>query len=277
MSPLLAPALALGLLVQQQLSPGTPAPEQPAAAPAPPTEGALPPAPPDGTPPPPAWTSPAPPPTTWPPPAPPPPPAWPPPPYPNEAPYPPAATITGGLPPTGVFKKGVGLNLLQLGPLEVISSGDAAYGVALGLGAEIELSPRTALRIPLEINYAGSSNTDGSGVEHSTVFAYVGLSPGIVYRFRSERDQRWTAYLGGALKLGGFIFGRQLLGVAPNPPPATMQEFTRAGAAPDLMAGFLFTPFRWLTWRIALDYTYIFVAHTSVHTLSETIGPQLSF
>lgn len=196
---------------------------------------------------------------------------------PNEAPYPPAATIIGGLPPTGVFEKGLGLNLLQLGPLEVISAGDAAYGVALGLGVEIDLGPRTALRIPLEINYAGSSNTDGNGVEQSTVFAYVGLSPGIVYRFRSERDQRWTAYLGGALKLGGFMFGRQLLGVAPNPPPATMQEFTRAGAAPDLMAGFLFTPFRWLTWRIALDYTYIFVAHTGVHTLSETIGPQLSF
>jgi len=244
MSPLLAPALALGLLVQQQLSPGTPpAPEQQAAAPA--------------LPPPPAWP--------------------PPPPDPDEAPYPPAATIIGGLPPTGVFEKGLGLNLLQLGPLEVISSGDAAYGVALGLGVEIDLGPRTALRIPLEINYAGSSNTDGSGVEQSTVFAYVGLSPGIVYRFRSERDQRWTAYLGGALKLGGFMFGRQLLGVAPNPPPATMQEFTRAGAAPDLMAGFLFTPFRWLTWRIALDYTYIFVAHTSVHALSETIGPQLSF
>ena len=244
MSPLLAPALALGLLVQQQLPPGTPpAPEPPAAAPAP-----LPP------------------------------PAWPPPPpAPDEAPYPPAATIIGGLPPTGVFEKGLGLNLLQLGPLEVISSGDAAYGVALGLGVEIDLGPRTALRIPLEINYAGSSNTDGSGVEQSTVFAYVGLSPGIVYRFRSERDQRWTAYLGGALKLGGFMFGRHLLGVAPNPPPATMQEFTRAGAAPDLMAGFLFTPFRWLTWRIALDYTYIFVAHTSVHALSETIGPQLSF
>jgi hypothetical protein len=39
----------------------------------------------------------------------------------------------------------------------------------------------------------------------------------------------------------------------------------------------LFTPFRWLAWRIAVDYTYIFVAHTSVHALSETIGPQFSF
>jgi hypothetical protein len=267
MSPLLAPALALGLLVQQ-LAPGTP----PVAPPALPAESAPPPAPPEAAPPPPAWPPPAPPPSAWPP----PPPVWPPAPY--AAPYPPAeTTIAAGLPPTGVFEKGLGLNLLQLGPLEVFSSGGSAYGVALGLGVELDLSPRTALRIPLEINYAGSSNTDLSGVQQSTVFAYVGLSPGIVYRFRSERDQRWTAYAGGALKLGGFMFGRQLLGVAPNPPPATQQEFTRAGAAPDLMAGFLFTPFRWLTWRIAVDYTYIFVAHASVHALSETFGPQLSF
>jgi hypothetical protein len=266
MSALLAPALALGIVLQQ-LSPGAPpgVPESPAA--------------------PPDWTAPAPsppspPPAAWPPPTgwPPPPAAWPPPPSPYAA--PPATgdtTITTTLPRTGILERGIGLNLLQLGPMEVISSGDSAYGVALGLGVEIDLTPRTALRIPLEINYAGSSNEDGSFVEHSTVFAYVGLTPGITYRFRSERDQRWTAYVGGAVKLGGFMFGRQLLGVAPNPPPATMQEFTRAGAAPELTAGFLFTPFRWLTWRINIDYTYIYVAHTSVHALAETIGPQLSF
>jgi hypothetical protein len=159
----------------------------------------------------------------------------------------------------------------------VISSGATSWGIALGTGVEIDLGPRMALRVPLEIAVAGSSNDDAAGVEQSTAFVYVGLSPGVVYRFRSERDQRWTPYVGGAIKLGGFMFGRRLLGVAPNPPPATMQEFTRAGIAPDLAAGLLFTPFRWIAWRIAVDYTYIFVAHTSVHALSETIGPQFSF
>jgi hypothetical protein len=78
--------------------------------------------------------------------------------------------------------------------------------------------------------------------------------------------------VGGAARLGGFMFGRSLLGVAPNPPPVTMQEFTRLGAAPELTAGVLFTPARWFSLRIAVDYTYIFVAHTSVHALSETIA-----
>jgi hypothetical protein len=206
-----------------------------------------------------------------------------PPPAPPEAPAPaplaPVDTaVAAPLPEMGLFGRGIGINLLQLGPLEALSSGDTAYGVALGIGMEFDLGPRVALRVPLEINYAGSTHTNFStGVEQSTVFAYVGLSPGILYRFRSEPDQRWTAYLGGSVKLGGFMFGRRLLGLAPNPPPATTQEFPLAGAAPSLAAGFLFTPFRWLSWRLALDYTYIFVAHTSVHVLAETVGPQLSF
>jgi hypothetical protein len=186
-------------------------------------------------------------------------------------------TIAAPLPPTGVFARGLGINLLQLGPLQVISSGDSAYGVALAAGVEIDLGPRTALRVPLEINYAGSSSENAAGVEQSTVFVFAGLSPGVVYRFRYERDQRWTAYLGGTVKLGAFMFGRRLLGVAQNPPPATMQEFTRSGVAPEVTGGVLFTPLSWLSWRIAVDYTYIFVAHTSVHTLAETVGPQFSF
>jgi hypothetical protein len=192
-------------------------------------------------------------------------------------PAPPEATLTAALPRTGVLGVGLGIDPLQLGPMQVISSGGTSWGVAVGAGVEIDLGPRLALRIPLEIAYAGSSNEDASGVEQSTVFLYAGLSPGVVYRFRSERDQRWTPYVGGAVKLGAFMFGRQLLGVAPNPPPATMQEFTRVGVAPDLSAGVLFTPARWFSWRIGIDYTYIFVAHTSVHAFAETIAPQFSF
>jgi hypothetical protein len=176
-----------------------------------------------------------------------------------------------------VFAVGLGIDPLQLGALQVISAGGTSLGAAVGIGVEIDLGPHLALRVPLEIAYAGSSQDDAAGVEHSTLFLYVGLSPGVVYRFRTERDQRWTPFVGGALKLGAFMFGRELLGVAPNPPPATMQEFTRVGAAPDLTAGVLFTPVRWFSLRIAVDYTYIFVADTSVHALAETFAPQFSF
>jgi hypothetical protein len=181
------------------------------------------------------------------------------------------------LPRTGLFGVGLGIDLLQLGPLQVISSGGSSQGLVVGTGVEIDLGPRTALRIPIEIAYAGSSSNDNNGVERSTVFTFAALSPGLIYRFRTERHQRWTAYVGGAARLGGFLFGRALLGAAPNPPPATTQEFTRLGAAPDLIAGALFTPSRWFSLRIALDYTYIFVAHTNVQVLSETIAPRFSF
>jgi hypothetical protein len=181
------------------------------------------------------------------------------------------------LPRTGLFAAGLGIDLLQIGALQVISSGATSQGVVVGTGVEIDLGTRTALRVPIEIAYAGSSNNDAAGVERSTVFFFAGLAPGVVYRFRTERQQRWTPYLGGAVRLGAFMFGRDLLGVPPNPPPATMQEFTRLGAAPDLAAGVLFTPARWFSLRIAVDYTYIFVAHTSVHVLSEAIAPRFSF
>jgi hypothetical protein len=286
MSALVAPALALGLIVQQ-LSAAPPAqPEPPAAAPASPPVTA--PAPPAAAPPA-DWPYPPPPPPA-PPPVPqtpaspypgtpaPPPDGWPPPPPPSASPYPPAeATLTATLPRTGLFARGLGLNLLQLGPMQAISSGGTSWGIDLATGVEIDLGPHLALRVPIEIAYAGSDNNDAAGVEQSTVFVFAGLSPGIVYRFRSERDQRWVAYLGGALKLGGYMFGRRLLGVAPNPPPATMQEFTISGAAPNLAAGLLCSPARWFALRIALDYTYIYVAHASVHVLTETLGPQFSF
>ena len=137
--------------------------------------------------------------------------------------------VAAPLPRTGIFRAGLGIDLLQLGPLQVFSSGGTSQGVVVGTGVEIDIGTRTALRVPLEIAYAGSSTNDAAGVEQSTVFLFAGLSPGIVYRFRWERQQRWTAYVGGAARLGGFMFGRSLLGLAPNPPPETMQEFHASG------------------------------------------------
>jgi len=186
-------------------------------------------------------------------------------------------TGPASLPRTGLFGVGLGIDLLQLGPMQVISSGGSSQGLLVGTGVEIDLGPRMALRIPIEIAYAGSSSNDSNGVERSTIFTFAGLSPGLIYRFRTERQQRWTAYVGGAARLGGFLFGRALLGAAPNPPPATTQEFTRLGAAPELTVGALFTPARWFSLRIGLDYTYIFVAHTNVQVVSETIAPRFSF
>jgi hypothetical protein len=188
---------------------------------------------------------------------------------------PPAAPVP--LPRTGIFRVGLGIDLLQIGMLQVIASGGPSQGVVIGTGVEIDLGTRTALRVPIEIAYAGSSNSDATYGEQSTVFLFVGLSPGIVYRFRTERHQRWTPYVGGGARLGGFLFGRALLGLEPNPPPATTQEFSRLGVAPELAAGVLFAPARWFSLRLAIDYTYIFVAHTSVQALSETIAPRFSF
>ena len=160
----------------------------------------------------------------------------------------------------------------------MISSGGHFPGRRVGIGVEIDLGPRMALRVPLEIAYAGSSNNDAAGVEHSTLFLFVGLVARgrlpLSHRAPSTLDApTWEARAARAASCSAASCSAS----APNPPPATMQEFTRLGAAPDLTAGFLFTPVRWFSLRIAVDYTYIFVAHTSVHALSETFAPQFSF
>jgi hypothetical protein len=204
------------------------------------------------------------------------------PPAPAPPPPPPAApTIVARPAPahrrTGLFGVGLGLDILQAGPMQVIASGGTSMGAVVGIGVEVDLGAHTALRVPLEIGYAGSRSTGSDGVERSSVFLEAGLAPSVVYRFRDERGQRWVPYVGAGVRLGGFMFGRRLLGLAPNPPPATEQEFVRLGAAPELTVGLLFTPVRWFSLRLAAEDTYVFVAHTSVHALSETIAPRFSF
>jgi hypothetical protein len=192
-----------------------------------------------------------------------------------------AATAIAGPAPlrrTGLFHVGLALALPEVGPLQVVGHGTSAAGALFAIGAEVDLSARTALRVPLEVAYAGSSTTSAGGVEQSSNFYLaVGFAPSVLYRFRDRADQRWVPYVGGGVRFGFFQFGRGLLGLAPNPPPATEQEFIKAGAAPELTGGIVFSPARWFSLRIALDYTYIFVAHTSLHALSETIAPQITF
>ena len=260
----------LAFVLSAQQPPAAPAEDAPAwPAPAPPAEAA-PPAPPTVEAPPPEGAP------TWPPPA--PPPAWSPPP--GLAPPPPAAAVIASTPRHqrgGAFGVGLGLDILQAGPLEVVSHGASSNGFLIGLvAAEVELGPHLSLRVPLEIGYAGSKNTGSAGVEQSSAFLEVAFAPAIVYRFR-DRQARWVPYLGGGVKAGAFMFGRTLLGLAPNPPPAKEQEFQRAGAAPEVLGGVLFTPVRWFSLRFAVDYTYIYVAHTSVHAFTETIAPRFSF
>jgi hypothetical protein len=198
-------------------------------------------------------------------------PSWPltgPPPAIQTAPAPgPAAPAP--LPKAGILGWGINLDLIELGALQAFGSGGSAAGIVLALGPEIDLGPRAALRIPLRLGFAG-------GVEDPTSFAELVIAPGYIYRFRHDRAQHWVPFAGGALALGAFQFGRQLLGLAPSP-SGVSQTFVKVGVAPEALGGILYCPARFFALRFTASYSYMWVAETSAHTLTETVDVRFMF
>jgi len=229
----------------------------------------------------PAWPPPPPAPTAAPP-APLPPAAWPPPAPSAAAPaLAPASVVVaaaGPLPRSGRFGLGLSLDLLQLGPLQVIGPGGTSSGVIGAIGVEVDLGPRAAVRLPLKIGGASASaSTDpSSGVSESRSFVEVAFAPSLVYRLRARPRQRWIPFGTAGLDAGFFQFGRRLVGLAPSP-KGTAQEFVRGGVAPQLGVGLIYAPSRLFGLRLAAEYTYFLLSSASVHALSETIAARFSF
>jgi len=116
------------------------------------------------------------------------------------------------LPKEGLFSAGIGVVLLSLGPTQVFSKAGHASGLRLSAGAQLDLGPRWALRLPLVI--AASDGSHGGGAE-------LALSPGLVYRFRYRAQQGLVPYLGAGVELGMFGADRRILGKPLLPVPHT--------------------------------------------------------
>jgi hypothetical protein len=177
---------------------------------------------------------------------------------------------------SGYFRRGINFDLLELGSVQAIGPGGSVAGILLGIGPEFDLGPRAAIRIPLQI--AVAFDAGGSTVDETEAKSFVDivLAPRYVYRFRNQQNQSLVPYLGGGLDMGIFQFGRRLLGLEPSP-EGTAQAFVRVGVAPDLFGGILYSPTRIFSLRFALGYTYFYVAHTSLHVLSETVAARFTF
>ena len=203
-------------------------------------------------------------------------PAW----TPTEPPPPPVAltppVLVSGKPRRmGFFRRGINIDLLEVGSTQAIGAGSTAAGIMLAHGAEIDLGPRLAVRLVLHVAAAASSLSAGTDSDAGT-FVGAYLAPGVVYRFRHSETQAVIPYVTGALDLGSYSFGRHLLGL-PAAPAGHGQDFIRSGVAPSVGAGLLFAPVRFIVLRLALDYSYIYVAHTSLHVLAETLAFRVAF
>jgi hypothetical protein len=169
----------------------------------------------------------------------------------------------------GFFQHGINLDLIEVGAMQAFGPGGSASGVVLALGPELDIGPRAAIRIPLRLGFAGDPLDPNSFLE-------LVIAPAYVYRFRHARDQRWVPFVGGALALGAFQFGRQLLGLAPAP-SGISQTFVKVGAAPEALGGVLYCPASFFALRFSASYTYMFVAKTSAHAMTETFDVRFMF
>ena len=287
---ILVSAVALPQAVARGWGTGQPAPAGPAQAETPPAADAQTPAPPVTQPapapapeyPPPQWP-PAPPQPGQPSPAPYylPPPQWGPPP-------PPAPAAAGTLNSSGRFHRGIGIELLGVGPVGVWTRFGSGGGVAVTTAVQLDLGPRLALRLPVSAD---------STLRHGDA-AYVGLafSPGLVYRWRSVDDQRWVPYAGAGLRLAASGVRRDFLGeplvtsTTTITGPLHLHDLddhhgsifgshhddpnvdTHGTVAPELWAGMEFHASRWVAMIMGATYAWMRFDSEHVHLLRGTIA-----
>ncbi|RKH88610.1 hypothetical protein D7Y21_13970 [Corallococcus sp. AB045] len=156
-----------------------------------------------------------------------------------------------------------------------------AVGISLQAAFQVDLGARWAFRLPLEAGVGGSGDS---------TFSELGLTPGLLYRWRSDAAQRWVPYLGAGLKLGAAGAGRAFLGL---PLVTTVQSLdfdfddgdgdsddpnfeSRLGAFPEVWAGVEWHPNRWFSLNVAAAYTYVRLLGTNVHLLHERVGVRFS-
>ncbi len=191
-----------------------------------------------------------------------------------------SAPPTGGVPRAGYFGAGINLEPLALGPVQAFSGGGAAIGVSFQTALQVDVGPRWAFRLPLELGGGGSGNS---------TFAELGLTPGLLHRWRDDADQEWVPYLGGGFKLGVAVANRELLGL-----PLITQALDihlhhhhsgsssdpnnegRLGGFPEVWAGVEWHPSRWFALNLGGAYTYVRLAGTNVHLLHERVGLRFS-
>ncbi|WP_147445664.1 hypothetical protein [Corallococcus aberystwythensis] len=172
--------------------------------------------------------------------------------------------------------------------MQAFSGGRVAVGISLQAALQVDLGSRWAFRLPLEVGVGGSGDA---------TFSEVGLTPGLLYRWRSDAAQRWVPYLGAGLKLGVAGAGREFLGL---PLVTTVQSLdfdfddfdddgdgdggsesdpnfeSRLGAFPEVWAGVEWHPNRWFALNLGAAYTYVRLLGRNVHLLHERVGVRFS-
>jgi hypothetical protein len=198
----------------------------------------------------------------------------------------PAAQPAQPLPRAGHFGSGVSLEPLSLGAFQAKGQGATTSGLSMQAALQIDLGPRWAFRLPLDLSAGG---------EDPRQFTELGVTPGLLYRWRSDADQTWVPYLGAGLRLGGVGAGRGLLGQPLLLAQARVHAMgfdggdfddgdgaddpnleTKVHAAPELWLGVAWQPARWFALTLGGSYLYTRMMGSSIHVFHERVGLRFS-
>jgi hypothetical protein len=187
------------------------------------------------------------------------------------------------LPRAGGLGRGISVDPLELGASQAFSRGGASYGVRAAIGVQIDLGPRWAVRMPVIIDATARGDDVG--------YSELSLVPGVIYRLRSDADQRWVPFAGGGIKLGAWGAHLGLLDkplVVPRVAPALLDwdwedddgdghgdsdpnVVVETGAGVELWAGAEWRPARWFALAPELTYALVRVDGVVVHAVSESV------
>jgi hypothetical protein len=166
-----------------------------------------------------------------------------------------------------------------MGLAEAFTSRHTATGLYLVSAYQADLGPRWALRIPLSVD---------STVRHGdAAYLALALSPGMVYRWRQEQDQRLVPYAGGGLRLASlgvrrdfvdqplvenaalFIDGHHLDGPDGSHHRDDPNVDLHGSLAPELWGGLEYHPSRWIAVIFGVTYSVTRVSDHTIHLVRE--------
>jgi hypothetical protein len=180
---------------------------------------------------------------------------------------------------SGGLGKGIGLELVGLGPAESRTRFGGAAGISIHTAVQIDLGARWAFRLPLSADFAVRGG--------EVAYGALALTPGAVYRWRSSADQRWIPYVGGGARLAAEGVRRDFVGL-----PIVVTSALDLGdhhhhfsggaddpnvdsqlsLSPELWAGYEYHPILWIAVIFGAAYTWIRADGENVHLLRETIA-----
>jgi hypothetical protein len=185
------------------------------------------------------------------------------------------------LPRSGRYGAGIGLQPLSIGPVEVASAGGVEAGLGLVGALQLDLGSRWALRLPVALDF-----TYGHG---DVSFMDLTFTPGLLYRWRHEAEQRWVPYAGAGVRLGAVGARRELVGL---PLVAPLHEHhgdhhlvghhddpnfdATLTAGPELWAGIEQRLNAWWILDWGLGYGWMHVDGVGIHRFRQTLGLRLT-